>query len=125
MKYIKRLNIDFNDWDYIDNDYQEKLDKFIKNNKFVYLRNNKFIGINRLKVNEKGWYIFCNYVKLNKLNVKWMTYDKILKNDYNYQIKSKYVYVYLTRDRRIFIRPIQMKKNNLNEYDFNTLDITI
>jgi len=95
MKYIKELNIDFNDWDYIDNNYQEKLDKFFKQTE--YSECGRYY-LYMLLINKNSLSYIEQYLKYNKLKIIWSSGDELIK------LSKFYFYVKFTKQLNLTIR---------------------
>jgi len=96
MKYIKELNIDFNNWDNIEeNEYDKYFDIFVNqiNHNFIYFKINLYVNIDIFKKFKK--YLIKNNIKINIMND--YLYIKRLK------IKKFYIYLYNVDDKKIAI----------------------
>jgi len=96
MKYIKQLNIDFNDWEIIENGkYDKYFNIFINqtNQNFVYSKINLYVNIDIFNK-------FKNYLKENSIKIYNIT------NEYLYtkqrKIKKFYIYTYNVGDNKKF-----------------------
>jgi len=125
MKYINKLNIDFNNWDELNyNSYN--IDSFCNQKDFIYIGLFKgYIGKIRLKINNDNWDIFEKKC-INKL--KWITntpldkynFNKITKNFKDVDIND-YIFIYLNKDNTIFFRVFN--DNSFNNDLFFTVEI--
>jgi len=138
MKYIKKLNINFDDWDEYNYETND-LNNFFYFNKFIKnptLPNNSTVGLNRIKINKKNWNIFCNFINYNNINIYWINSNRHIQcNSYNEiaeefekeypNINEKYIYIYIINKNNIFFRPYDEKeKNNFYKYyKFNTIKL--
>jgi len=83
MKYIKKLNIDFKNWDDINDDYYTDLfDKFLYQKMDKPINRAFYIGDIILRINHHIYDILKNYIKNNKLNIEIDNYEP--KNDIFY-----------------------------------------
>jgi len=85
MKYIKKLNIDFNDWESLENEldnffHQENLDLIKYEPKDGTINGFKFKPY-IIIVNEDDFYKFVDYVKYNDHNILWGSGNKLSKFD--------------------------------------------
>jgi len=74
MKYIKKLNINFNNWNDIDN-YYDLFDKFLYQKMDKPINRSFNIGDIILRVNHHIYDILKNYIKNNKLNIEIDNYE--------------------------------------------------
>jgi len=106
MKYIKLLNIDFDNWNDIDNKDNIIFD-FLNQTEFL---ENGYGKINLLVNRKKSYVYFLNYIKNNKLNIN-IRLDKIYK-DYNY------IYLYIRYDKKF------VTIHNITYSHYKTISLT-
>jgi len=76
MKYIKELNIDFNNWENYDTGDFDKLDKFFKQTE--YSECGRYY-LYMLLINKNSLSYIEQYLKYNKLKIIWASGDELIK----------------------------------------------
>jgi len=107
MKYIKKLNIDFNDWENYDNEDFDKLDKFFKQTKILFSYRKKY----GLYINKKSVPYIIDYLKNNNMNLRW-TNDMVFI-DHLFDVINIYgnIILYLNNDMKV----MYSSNDNLNK----------
>jgi len=101
MKYIKKLNINFDDWEEVNND-DNILDKFFHQNKYTKCNNYVLSYLNSLLINKESIPYIKQYLIDKNLKVKWSSGSNLitlLKHFFNY---NKEIYLVLGENNKMY-----------------------
>jgi len=101
MKYIKKLNIDFNNWEELNNN-NYILDKFFHQTKYNGCYSYKSFYINSLLINENSINDIENYLYNNELKFNWESGNELIYGIKKYLKNNKEIVLVLRKNKKIF-----------------------
>jgi len=116
MKYIKKLNINFDDWEEYSSNHI--LDNFFHQTKFDKCKDNNYqdFYVNSLLINKESINDIENYLYNNNLKIKWRSNDNLIDGIKRYFETYEEISLVLGKDNRIYNSSLHNKC--YNELDF-------